>query len=118
MPEKVVFFMASLMSEPLIEPAVLNASRNSPAASYARAPIESGASPNLAVYAETKAWTLEAGSSLEKSVEKTPPSTAAPPILTRSGESQPSPPPAGTFSPIAVSYTHLRAHETRHDLVC
>src|SRR5450756_2899868 len=68
MPEKVVFFMASLMSEPLIEPAVLNASRNSPAASYARAPIESGASPNLAVYAATKAWTLGAGSSLELSL--------------------------------------------------
>ena len=22
------------------------------------------------------------------------------------------------FNPLAVSYTHLRAHETRHDLVC
>src|SRR5665648_1144868 len=25
---------------------------------------------------------------------------------------------AGTIGRIAVSYTHLRAHETRHDLVC
>ena len=24
----------------------------------------------------------------------------------------------GTMSPYPVSYTHLRAHETRHDLVC
>src|SRR5660397_187014 len=97
MPKKVVFFMASLISEPLIEPAVLNASRNSPAASYARAASASGAAPYLVVYAETKAWTLGLRSSLEKWLEKTPPSTAAPPILTRSGESQPSPPPAGTF---------------------
>ena len=22
------------------------------------------------------------------------------------------------YSPVPVSYTHLRAHETRHDLVC
>src|SRR5450756_1670879 len=26
--------------------------------------------------------------------------------------------PARTGSPTPVSYTHLRAHETRHDLVC
>src|SRR5450756_3218982 len=26
--------------------------------------------------------------------------------------------PASSLSAVAVSYTHLRAHETRHDLVC
>src|SRR5450756_2147246 len=111
MPEKVVFFMASLMSEPLIEPAVLNASRNSPAESYARAASASGAAPYLVVYAETKVWTLGLGSSLEKWLEKTPPSTAAPPILTRSGESQPSPPPAGTFRPISRACLRMVAAE-------
>src|SRR5450756_2922602 len=96
MPEKVVFFMASLMSEPLIEPAVLKASRSSPAASYAREETPAGASENLAVYALIKLWTKGLGSSLAKLLVKTAPSTAAPPIVTRSGESQASPPPAGT----------------------
>src|SRR5450756_1157836 len=125
MPTKVVFFMASLMSEPLIEPAVLNASRNSPAASYPRAPFESGAAPYLVVYAETKAWTLGLRSFLEKPVEKTKPSTAAPPILTRSGESSPSPPPAGTFSPIPRACFSWRAvacllytSDAADDLLC
>src|SRR5450756_675575 len=36
------------------------------------------------------------------------------PISCRKGEIGPS----GAVSTIAVSYTHLRAHETRHDLVC
>src|SRR5450759_4046563 len=39
------------------------------------------------------------------------PGTASPGDAKRSGR-----PPS--FTPVPVSYTHLRAHETRHDLVC
>src|SRR5664279_3500744 len=109
MPEKVVFFMASLMSEPLIEPQVLNASRSSPVASYAREETPAGASPNLVVYDLMKFWTKGLGSSLEKLLVKMAPSTAAPPIVTRSGESQASPPPAGAFRPIWRACFNWRA---------
>src|SRR5450759_68538 len=34
------------------------------------------------------------------------------------GEALPEPLQAYALDPEAVSYTHLRAHETRHDLVC
>src|SRR5665648_1243087 len=39
--------------------------------------------------------------------------------LVRLGTCQPKKPPApAPSSAMTVSYTHLRAHETRHDLVC
>src|SRR5450756_983188 len=58
-------------------------------------------------------------------------STPAPPLspkekrrpVTRSAPricGEPAPPPSASHTAVvpAVSYTHLRAHETRHDLVC
>src|SRR5428012_5127 len=42
----------------------------------------------------------------------------AKPLVLALGRASDYVPSSGKVNPIPVSYTHLRAHETRHDLVC